>query len=326
MVAQLLPLRMNGASSSKPVFESILETIQTKVTTTEPPYITITHAVPHMIAMDEVPTSPPATPNAAHLSEDYFDMQTIFSHAAVVPTYHSIANSLTVSSARPSNPVVAPASIHVSVLERYIPPASTQEYMDFFSISSRSYLVDRLAELSADGGTLLLLYPTKTGAKTFASQYLGPILEPLLRQFVFYNNLYTDIASTLGHMGAVDGMLGFEQLKSKIRRLCNELSRRGLPRSGPRSTFTIVHSSIGEAILDGSTWRDAYIHQEQARMRKNLVDYQKMGGRMPEPVGHREITHGMLVRQVTDGLKASREGAGGKAVELGVFVIRRTAA
>jgi len=327
MVAQRLPLRMNAASSSKPVFESIVQAIQSRVISEIPPYITITHAVPHMIAMDEVPTSPPATPNVVGpFSDDYFDMPTVFSHAAVVPFYHAVTNNLAPSLARPSNPVVAPASIHVSVLERYIPPTSPQEYVDFFSLSSRSYLVDRLAELSADSGTLLLLYPTKCGATAFASRYLGPIIEPLLRKFVFYNNLHTDIASTLAHMEAVDTMLSFDEMQSMIERLCHDLSLRGLPRSAPRSTFSVIHSGVGQALLKGSAWREAYIHQEQARMRKTLVEYQQMGGRMPGAVGHIEITPGMLVRQVTDGLRESEEVVEPAPIELGVFVLRRTTA
>jgi hypothetical protein len=32
-----------------------------------------------------------------------------------------------------------------------------------------------------NGGSLLFVYPTKKGASTFKSQYLGPILDPLLR-------------------------------------------------------------------------------------------------------------------------------------------------
>merc|ERR1712000_476559 len=93
--------------------------------------------------------------------------------------------SPTTMGSRPTNIIAAPSSIHVSVLERYIPPTTAQEVNDFFTLSRRSYLADRLLELSSNNGTLLLVYPTRRRGSTFANRYVGPVIEPFLRQLYF---------------------------------------------------------------------------------------------------------------------------------------------
>merc|ERR1712230_5723 len=143
MVVQALPSQ-SKSTEVQPVFEKVVEAIQNHCTIA--PYITITHAVSQVMSMDEVPASPPATPNANNSGDDYFHDQTIFTHAAVVPAYHSQSNPPMTMGSRPTNIIAAPSSIHVSILERYIPPTTAQEVNDFFTLSRRSYLADRLLQ------------------------------------------------------------------------------------------------------------------------------------------------------------------------------------
>lgn len=320
MVVQALPSQAKLAGV-RPVYEKVVEDIQTHFTV--PPYITITHAVSQVISMDEVPASPPATPNTTYSSDDYFQDQTIFTHAAVVPAYHSQAQVSAAAGPRPTNIIAAPSSIQVSILERYIPPTSAREVQDFFTLSRRSYLADRLLELSSNNGTLLLVYPTKEGASTFATRYIGPIIEPFLRQFILLNSLYTDVAIQLGKMAAVSGMKSFDEISGLLREMCEALGQRA-PFRGLPSRYEIVHAETADVVLDRALWTEWFIEQEQPRLRQNLVDYHKAGGRMPSRSGQIEVTPGMLAREVVDGIRQSRQGAGNVGMEVAVFVIRRT--
>jgi hypothetical protein len=318
MVVQALPSQSKSLTG-KPVFQELAEEIQQHSSVA--PYITITHAVSHVSSMEEVPASPPATPNHLNTSDDYFDNQTIFTHAAPVAAYHT-ARAPAVALSRPNGIIAAPASIHVSTLERYIPPTTSQEVKDFFNISRRSYLVDRLAEISTNNGTLLLIYPTAAGAKTFAQEYIGPVLDPFLRQFCLLNGLTTDAASRMGRMAAILSMMDFETMLSALKRLCEELTKRAPQGRAPRSAYSVIHQEACEVTLERSTWIEWFIEQEAARLKEDVVDYQKAGGRMPS--GGFGSTPGSLARLVIDGVRNSKEEAGGSPFEVGVFVIRRS--
>jgi hypothetical protein len=304
------------------VMDKVVEDIQSQFTI--PPYITITHAYFQAISMDEVPASPPATPNAhSSSSDDYFQDHTIFTHAATVPAYHFHTGAAHIGGPRPSNIIAAPSSIQISILERYIPPTTAKEVEDFFTLSRRSYLADRLLELSSDNGSLLLIYPTKRGGQVFANRYIGPVIEPFLRQFILLNGLYTEIAIKLGRMAAVRGMKTFEEMTALLVAMCEALTQRA-PARGLPSRYDVVHAETAEVVLDRALWQDWYIEQEKPRLRQDLVDYHKSGGRMPSRSGQIEITPGMLAREVVDGIRQSREAAGDVGLEVGVFVIRRT--
>ena len=324
MVAQILPVRVvRSAISSKPIFELVLEAIQRRIG--NPQFsVNITHAVPHMIAMDDVPTSPPATPQFLHGGNDYFDLQTVFSLAGVVPLYHTASSQTSRPHSRTSTPIIARRSVDVSVLERYIPPVSTAEVRDFLTDSGRSYLVDRLAEVKSRGGTMLVVYPTKRGAETFIHHYLDPVLEPLMRQFIFFHSLFPYLGATLGKMEAVTTMPDFEGLTARISSLCAQLSSRPLEQGGPQSSFSLVYSDVGEIVLERSDWLEFWSHQEQPRIKADLVQYQREGGRMPAPMGLHEATPATLARELSDAMSKSHEPSGGVGIEVGVFVIQRS--
>ena len=298
----------------------MVENLQQRATNV--PYITITHAVSQVVSMEDVPVSPPATPNNQQESDDYFDNQTIFTHAAAVPNYHDLSQwTLPASSARPLGSIAAPASIHIGTLERYIPPTSAEAVDDFFSISRKSYLRDRLTELSATDGTLLLVYPTQVGGAVFARQYIGPIIDPFLRRFVLLNNLTVDVAAAMGKLAALPKLKTFKEMETTLRNLCRDLTQR-VPGRGMQGEFQVIHADKAEVTLDRPTWMGWFIEQESARLRQNIVEYQKAGGRMP--TRGFDATPGSLAREVVEGIKNSKEEAGGAGIEVGVFVIRRS--
>jgi len=173
--------------------------------------------------------------------------------------------------------------VHVDVVERYLPPPSPREYRDFFSPQGPSVLVDRLLELSPNGGSLLLIYPTKKGAQTFKGHYLGPILDPLLRQLVVVNELSADVGMSLGQMTAISHMDDFETMQSNVQRLCREVSMRESSQSRSRAPapshtnsgtwFNLIHACKGEVIIDRKLWAEWYIQQETPRGREVLNEY-----------------------------------------------------
>lgn len=321
LVSQTMPSQARDGRS-KPTFEDVLEAIQVGMDSS--PFVTITHAVPQVRIMEELPKTPPSTPNARHEINDYFGGdQTIFVHAAVVPIYHNHGHVDAISTSRLPHHIAAPYTVQVSILERYIPPTMPSEVTDFFSLSSRSYLADRLSELSAHNGSLLLVYPTRVGGQTFTRKYVGPVIDPLLRQFILLNNLTSDAAAMMGVMTAVEQMLDFDEMKQKVESLCRNLTQRPAIR-GQRSVYRVTQCESTSVVLDRATWVNWFVEQEQPRLRQNLVEYHKSGGRMPGASGHKEITTGMLTREIVDGIQKSREVAGNADIEVGVFIIMRS--
>lgn len=331
IVSQTLPYPRAADKSVKlptqnTVFCFVVQKIQERLRPGQSPYINITHAVPEQFSLSNLPTSPPSTPNLLSPGDDYFS-STVFSSATPVPAYHDFRGPIQPS--RSPVPIVPPHSVHVAVVERYLPPSSAQEYKDLFSPNRPSVLVDRLKELSPNGGSLLFIYPTKKGAMSFKTQYLGPILDPLLRQLVVVNELSADVGIFLGKLSAVAQMEDFETMKANIIKLCQAIST-------PSSRFTLVEAGKGTAHLDRNLWTEWYIQQERARMKEVLNVYWRSGKRLPvnKSVGStnrlladKEVTSAMLLSEILEGIKKRPYGEDNEpktGVELGIFVIRRS--
>ena len=310
----------------------MVQAVQNRLQQGQSPYINITHAVPEQFSLSNLPSSPPSTPMSP--GDEYFN-STVFSNAAVVSTYHDFHGPIMqMQSLHMPMPVVPPNTVQLSVLERYLPPSSVQEYKDLFSASRPSYLVDRMTELSPDGGSLLFIYPTKRGASTFKSQYLGPILDPLLRQLVVVNELSADVSRYLGKLASVSQMDDFETMKANLSQLCESLSSQS-------SGFSVVDARKGSVNLDRGLWTEWFIHQEKARMKEVLNLYWQSGRRLPVNktstsssamrsnfvLGDKEVTSAMLLGDILDGIRRrpyGEENLPQNGVELGVFVIRRS--
>ncbi|KAJ5588225.1 hypothetical protein N7537_010903 [Penicillium hordei] len=334
IVSQTLPYpRTSDQAVSGPktdsVFSSMVQAVHNHLQPGQSPYINVTHAVPEQFSLSNLPHSPPSTPRSPTAAEDYFNA-TVFSSAAVVGAYHDYRGPLQRQMSHAPMPIVPPRSVNISVLERYLPPASAQEYHDLFCRTRPSFLVDRMSELSPNGGSLLFVYPTKKGASTFKSQYLGPILDPLLRQLVVVNELSADVGRYLGKLSSVSQMDDFATMKANIVALCESLSD-----NDSSSRFHVANAGRGEAHLDRNLWAEWFIHQEKARMKEVLSLYWQNGRRSSKNassgcsgmMGNKEVTSSGLLSEICDGIRKRRyyeDNEPRDGIELGVFVIRRT--
>ncbi|KAL2861119.1 uncharacterized protein BJX67DRAFT_385969 [Aspergillus lucknowensis] len=335
VVYQMLPYpspadKPTGTDINESVFCSIVQAVQHRLQHGQSPYINVTHAVPEQFSLSNLPHSPPSTPRPLCPSDDYFSPTAVFSSAAVVSAYHDFRGIQAKVPHFPV-PIVPPFSVHISVLERYLPPSSPQEYRDLFSAQRPSFLVDRLSELSPDGGSLLFIYPTRRGASTFKSQYLGPILDPLLRQLVVVNELSAEIGRYLGKVSAVAHMDDFDTMRVNIEQLCETMS-------SSSSRFNIVDARKGSVRLDRKLWSEWYIHQDKTRMKEVISLYWQNSRRLPASKSvlnassyHRledkEVTSAMLLSEILEGIRRRPYGEELEprdGIELGVFVIRRS--
>lgn len=324
VVSQTLPSPAHETARPNAVFTKVIAEIQSHFGLDQQPYITITHAVPPRFDLLDLPSSPPSTPNIAPGTEDYFT-QSIFAHAAVVPSYHLSNNAIATSVPASPNPIVPPSSVQISVLERYIPPSSPQEGKEMFSLSGQSVLVDRLSELSPTNGKMIFVYPTRTGASTFTGKYLSPVIEPLLRALVEVHQLSYGLAESLGSMAAVGELHGFENLKAKVTSFCRLMSHR-ISSDTQRSNFQLVHSTTAQISMDGRTWTNWYLKQEHPRFKRTLETYWGRGKRLSQV---EQATAGTVLREFIDGVTkvTSEDGERlGPEMEVGVFVIQRTLA
>lgn len=176
---------------------------------------------------------------------------------------------------------------------------------------------------------MLFIYPTKRGGSTFKSQYLGPILDPLLRQLVVVNEMSADIGRYLGKLSSASHLEDFDTMKENLSQLCEALS-------SSSSRFSIVDARKGNVHPDRSTWTEWYIHQERARMKEVLSVYWQNGRRLPASkmsnmssnylLENKEVTSAMLLGEILDGIRRRPYGEEGPpdGIELGVFVIRRS--
>lgn len=289
--------------------------------------IDITYAVPVRFNMNHIPNSPITTPNIGASGADYFSMN-VFPKAVVAMDHHHALNTSFPSS---PHPVVAPSSISVSLLERFIPPSSTEEYLHLFAMDAPSVLTDRLVELSPRGGMLVFVYPTLQGASAFSSKYLGAILDPLLRNMVGLYKLSADFACGVGKAAAVNQMLPYEKMLRKLSTLLRQLERASTAPNRPKPKYKIMHSNTQIVPLERKDWTQWWIHQESERITKVVNTYFNKGLMLPNKMNTsgniEDVTASDLVREVCDGVKerpyaegdAAREG-----IEVGVFVVKRT--
>ncbi|KAL7268682.1 hypothetical protein RUND412_008684 [Rhizina undulata] len=175
------------------------------------------------------------------------------------------------------NPILPPSSLHLTLLERYIPPNSAGEHESMFSTSS-SILLDRLFELSPQGGSLLFIYPTRTGAKCFDREYLGPVMDPLLRKLMVLYALREDLLWGLRNMAAVEKMDEFEVLRGRVDKFCRRLSGERSPGLAhyqkakgvklPKIPLEMAFAAKTTITLNDMSWREWWTQQEQTRIRE----------------------------------------------------------
>ncbi|KAF2024301.1 hypothetical protein EK21DRAFT_78991 [Setomelanomma holmii] len=302
------------------VFGQLIAAIHDR-TTTNTAWINVFHALPGRYTLADLPKSPPSTPGPAVDGDEYFTSK-VFDSAVAIPDYQLESKLLPPS----PRPIVPPGSINISVVERYIPPTNANEFAEMFTLRGRSLLYDRLVELSSDNGILLFIYPTKTGAKTFMQQYLGPIIEPLLRTVTVVHDLHSELGRSLGQMVAVNYLDEFERLEANVKSFCEKIAGNGNSQPGSsesRSTYEIIHSAKEEIVLSRSVWADDWwIKQEKPRIRDAVTKYFRKSKKLPTG----EMTGPHLIQEVIDGVSTREyhDGPPTKGVEVGVFIVKKT--
>ena len=321
VISQTLPHPLQDTADSHNAFTTTVQAIQARFDGRRPPYIKITHAVPPQFTLKYLPSSPPSTPSRQG-GEDYFSLN-VFANAAPVPTYHHFDGSIDRGAPSSPAPIVPPSTVQVALVERYIPPSTAQEHMAFFSASGPSVLIDRLVELSPNGGSLMLIYPTKKGAQTFRSQHLGPLLDNLLRTMVIVNDMSSDLADNLGRMPAVSKMLDFEEMKERVNSLCQWMSR-GTSSPSRQPEYTLVYAHAGETPLERAAWSEWFLQQETPRMKAALKSYWQRGQKLPASTDG--VIPATLLRDVKICIEEGKyeDGEPRSGIEVGVFVIRRS--
>lgn len=240
-------------------------------------YINVSHAIPPHIPLNRLPSIPVSGPlsmgpagtrlvdnpyegGVANEGGGYF-APTIFN--SIVVAIDGTPGPRPPGSPVFSNPILPPNSLHLSILERFIPPNSAADDAAMFSPTS-SILVDRLVELNDNGGSLLFIYPTKTGAKQFVKNILGPVLDPLLRKLMVLHVLREDLLWRIRNMPAVDSMADWDALKLRMEKLVGSLGRA----SGGTLAVEMAYASTAQIRVNDESWREWWCQQEQMRIRE----------------------------------------------------------
>lgn len=302
-------------------FPAIITSLHDQTPSSPTTWINVFHALPGRFNLADLPTSPPSTPGPPIGGDDYFTSK-IFDSAVQVLDYAGNLKSLPQS----PRPVLPPASVDVSIVERYIPPTNKNEFSDMFSTRGPSLLIDRLVELSPDNGTLFLIYPTKLGAKTFTEDYLSPLLDPILRSMVVVGGFSSQLGQELGRMDAVESLPDHDTMKRKILQLCTTLGQSSSAMERFQKTptqYSLLYSATAEVELERKIWSESWWgKQEKPRIREIISRYFRKANRAQE-----DQTPVNLVHEVLDGV-AQKPYADGRAeragIEVSVFVISRT--
>ncbi|KAF2832482.1 hypothetical protein CC86DRAFT_89955 [Ophiobolus disseminans] len=302
------------------LFGQLIATIHDR-TTTHTSWINVFHALPGRYTLSDLPKSPPSTPGPAVGGDEYFTSK-VFDSAVAIPDYQLDSKLLPPS----PRPVVPPGSINISVVERYIPPTNTNEYAEMFSLRGRSLLYDRLSELSTNNGILFFIYPTRTGAKTFMQQYLGPIIEPLLRTVTVVHDLHSELSRSLGHMAAVNYLDEYEPLAEHVQSFCSKVTERAnssTTNGEGRISYEVIHASKEEILLSRTAWADDWwIKQEKPRIRDAITKYFRKSKKLPTG----ELTGAHLIQEVLEGVSTREyyDGPPTRGVEVGMFIIKKS--
>lgn len=329
---QVLSHALPSPSIPGHVFPKIIKRIHSSSPTSPTVWVNLLHAVPGRFNLADLPTSPPETPGQPFgASDDYFTTK-FFSSAVTAVDYESGVKPTALGQHRP---LAAPETINLSIVERYIPPSSINEFVNLFNTRGPSLLVDRLVELAPNNGCLVFIYPTLQGAQTFANNYLGPILDPLLRTMCVVNGYSADLSEAIGRMPAIPHLLPFDTMRRRALALCTELNggaahiRKRLSQAEGASatgTFTLVHAATHQVTLERKIWADWWIKQEKTRVRNEVGQYFAKARQYKEG----EVAEKMpiqVVREVLDGVEKRpvnrMDAVVNMGFEVGVFVVRR---
>lgn len=314
---------VSAATAYTPLIEAIQEEAALPAR-----YIHVVHALPEKYLTDSLPTSPLVTPSVTSRSssqQGYFDYrprQVISNAVIMVDRYQPRTES---SASVPMSPGLAlpPEEASISLYERIIPPRTSDEVLDFFEPSGRSPLIDRIREL-APSGTLILIHPTQAGGRAFEANYLGPVLEPVIRNIQNKYSLPHAMCRSLGSMGATRYLRPFEEMRTKLRSMLNHMDREKY--GDAEANFSILQASTAKVQVTRKVWERWWVHQEKPRIEKVMSEYYASGRGSPSS----KVTAATVARELIEslekrGYRNDEHNGEGDGIELGLFVIKRTA-
>ena len=201
-----------------------------------------------------------------------------------------------------------------------------------FDSNGPSILIDRLIELSPNNGSLMLIYPTRTGAETFMQEYLSPILDPILRSFAVTQRFPAGLNRALSSMISVDHLLDHETLQHRMAALCARLTQRSSAAErfhGRRPHLTLSYASKQLVDLRRDAWaRDWWTKQEKPRIREALVKHAREAQKLPDKdFGGDKKPASELLQELLHLVETKEYDAGKEpihGVEVSVFVITRS--
>ena len=316
------PVTEDESASAITAYSPLINALQ-RDSTAEARYLHITHALPGKCPPAMIPSSPPVTPSSLARpsnQQSYFEPRPLFSTSVLLPGNYQLDTDLTTTLTLSPNLAVPPGDAAFSLFERIIPPCTVTEAQDFLEPSGCSPLLGRIKELSLNG-SLIVVHPTRIGGQAFEKEYLGPILEPVLRSWSNKHSLAMGVGRALGPMAAVSHLLAFSRMKSKLNSLFDHLNKEGSDNT--TITFSTIHAATETVQVPRKVWEKWWVYQEKARIDHYMAEYTKsQGAPGTSPAG--------LVRDLFDmvekrGYQPDEETGEGNGIEVGVFVVKRTA-
>ena len=284
----------------------------------------------HVLPLAGLTTSPPTTPSTISSSssqEGYFDSGRIINSATYLADRYQPLAQGEARVSEPSTPSLAipPSSAELSLYERFIPPSTSQEFLDLFEPNGSSPLVDRLTELTRSG-TFVFLYPTKAGGTSFASEYLNPVLDPVLRSIMLSQGLSSDLGHRVSRMQAIPHLLPLTALRRRVSVLLSKLNESSSRNDGEHPKYVMADAFKAVVQISRKVWEFWWVQQETPRIRAVMLEYFRRGQSLPKD---RHLSAAGLTRELIEamgkrGYNPGEELGEGKGIEVGVFVIKRS--
>jgi hypothetical protein len=313
------------------IFSLIINDLHLALPSDRTEWVNVLHAIPGEYNLQKLPpTSPPATPGPAVGGDDYFTKKA-FDTAVTILDYQT---DLSVQMPSPNRAVASPSSMHVAIVERYIPPTNVNEFSEMFNPDGPSILVDRLVELSPNNGTLLFIYPNKAGARSFYADHLEPIKAPTLRALATRYNVPMNVGEPLENLDkALLALLPtHDQLTASMHALCARLTASSTSLRNFRHRpcrFVCKHAQTASVTVPLDVWlTDWWSKQEKRKLRSAMQGFaHAASNQRSDPHLGTPPSENILVQQLLSDMarKAERIGLTTAAVEVSVFVVTRDA-
>jgi hypothetical protein len=100
----------------------------------------------------------------------------------------------------------------------------------------------------------------------FDRDYLGPVLDPLLRKLMVLYHLREDLLWGVRNMSSMAHMVEFPALQQRLEQFCDALSNG--EGDLPRLPTKLVYSSKAMVSVNELSWREWWTQQEQIRIRE----------------------------------------------------------